>query len=68
MNNSATEPGRSNEEEPPEGINTKNEAERRTDDEPAKCVKENVTKNKEDKPAGVSGSHVIFDEKKLGSS
>ncbi|GJZ52326.1 hypothetical protein Tco_0606841 [Tanacetum coccineum] len=37
----------------------KNEGERRIDDEPAKSAKENVTKNKEDEPAGVSSSHVV---------
>ncbi|GJW30235.1 hypothetical protein Tco_0047110 [Tanacetum coccineum] len=59
INNSAMEPGKSGEEEPLEGINTKNEAKRRTDDEPAKSAKENVTKNEEDKLAGVFGSHAV---------
>ncbi|GKC14149.1 hypothetical protein Tco_1010931 [Tanacetum coccineum] len=40
INNSAMEPGKSGEEEPPEGINMKNEAERKTDDEPAKSARE----------------------------
>ncbi|GJZ58794.1 hypothetical protein Tco_0614610, partial [Tanacetum coccineum] len=59
INNSAMESGKSCEEEPLEGINTKNEAIRRTDDEPAKIAKENVTKNEEDKLAGVFGSHAV---------
>ncbi|GJW10817.1 hypothetical protein Tco_1576644 [Tanacetum coccineum] len=41
----------------PGGINTINEAERKADDEPAKSARETVTKNEEDEPAGVSGSH-----------
>ncbi|GJW16423.1 MAK10-like protein [Tanacetum coccineum] len=59
INNNAMEPGKFGKEEPPEGINMKNEAERRTDNEPAKSAKENVTKNEEDEPAGVSGSHAV---------
>nr|GEU50715.1 hypothetical protein [Tanacetum cinerariifolium] len=53
------EPRKSGEEEPPKGINTKNEAERRTDDKPAKSAKENVMKNEEIEPAGFSGSHGV---------
>nr|GEU37652.1 hypothetical protein [Tanacetum cinerariifolium] len=53
------EPRKSGEEEPPEGINTKNKAERRTDDKPAKSAKENVTKNEEDELVGFSGSHGV---------
>ncbi|GJY00379.1 hypothetical protein Tco_0357397 [Tanacetum coccineum] len=59
VNNSVMEPGNSGDEEPPEEINMKNEAERRTDDEPANSAKKNVTKNEENEPVGVSGSHVV---------
>nr|GEU37251.1 hypothetical protein [Tanacetum cinerariifolium] len=37
----------------------KNEVERKADDEPAKSAWENVTKNKEDEPVGVSSSHAL---------
>ncbi|GJY85287.1 hypothetical protein Tco_0499313 [Tanacetum coccineum] len=36
-----------------------NEVERRADDEPTKIVKENVTKNEEEEPAGVSSSYTV---------
>ncbi|GJT97000.1 hypothetical protein Tco_1092518 [Tanacetum coccineum] len=53
------EPGKSDEEESPEGTDTKNEVERKVDDEPAKSVKKKIPKNKEDEPARVSGSHDV---------
>ncbi|GJZ62281.1 ribonuclease H-like domain-containing protein [Tanacetum coccineum] len=37
-----------------------NEVERRADDEPTKIVKENVTKNEEEEPAGVSSSYTAY--------
>nr|GEV52310.1 hypothetical protein [Tanacetum cinerariifolium] len=52
------EPGKFDE-EPPEGIDTQNEVERKADDEPAKSARKNVTKNEEDEPARVSSSHAV---------
>ncbi|GKB12856.1 protein kinase-like domain, concanavalin A-like lectin/glucanase domain protein [Tanacetum coccineum] len=43
--------------EPLEGVDTKNEVERKVDDEPDKNERKNVTKNEEDEPAGFSSSH-----------
>ncbi|GJV71193.1 hypothetical protein Tco_1491188 [Tanacetum coccineum] len=57
IDKSVMEPGKSDEEEPPEGIDMKNEVERKPDDEPTKNAKESVTKNEEDEPAGVFSSH-----------
>ncbi|GJT30935.1 retrotransposon protein, putative, ty1-copia subclass [Tanacetum coccineum] len=56
---SVMKPGKSNEEEPPKGIDMKNEVERKSDNEPAKSARENVRKNEEDEPAGVSNSHAV---------
>nr|GEW46254.1 hypothetical protein [Tanacetum cinerariifolium] len=57
IDKSAMKPGKSDEEEPPKGIDTKNKDERKAGDEPAKSARENVTNNEEDELAGVSGSH-----------
>ncbi|GKC19170.1 MAK10-like protein [Tanacetum coccineum] len=54
INKGVVEPIKSDEEEPPEGIDMKNEFERKADDEPAKSAREDVTKNEEEEPAGVS--------------
>ncbi|GJS91751.1 zinc finger, CCHC-type containing protein [Tanacetum coccineum] len=59
VNNSVMEPGNSGDDEPPEGINMKNKAERKTDDEPANSAKENFTKNKENESAGASDSRAV---------
>ncbi|GJT09607.1 MAK10-like protein [Tanacetum coccineum] len=59
VNNSVMEPGNFGDDEPPEGINMKNEAERKTDDEPANSAKENFTKNEENEPAGASDSRAV---------
>ncbi|GKA29565.1 MAK10-like protein [Tanacetum coccineum] len=56
---SIVEPRKSEEEEPPKKASVMNKVERRVDDEPTKSVRENVTKNEEEEPAGVSSSHTI---------
>ncbi|GJW70946.1 hypothetical protein Tco_0127863 [Tanacetum coccineum] len=53
------EPSKSDEQEPPKEVDKTNEGRRRADDEPAKGARENVTKNKEEEPAGVSSSKRI---------
>ncbi|GJW85273.1 MAK10-like protein [Tanacetum coccineum] len=53
------EPGKPNEEEPPKGIHTKKEVERKTDDKSTKSARESVTRNEEDEPAGGSSSHAV---------
>ncbi|GKE56784.1 MAK10-like protein [Tanacetum coccineum] len=63
IDKSVMKPDKSDEEEPPEGIDMKNEVERKADDEPAKSTRENVTKNEEDEPAGVSSSHALTNER-----
>ncbi|GJV52667.1 hypothetical protein Tco_1448408 [Tanacetum coccineum] len=40
-------------------VDATNEVERRADDKPAKSVRENVTKNEEEEPTGVSSSHAV---------
>ncbi|GKC17871.1 hypothetical protein Tco_1014653 [Tanacetum coccineum] len=62
-NNGATdqsmaEPSKSDE-QPPKEADKPNEGGRRADDKPAKGASENVTKNEEEEPAGVSSSHAI---------
>ncbi|GKD43133.1 MAK10-like protein [Tanacetum coccineum] len=59
IDRSVMEPIKSTEEEPPEGIDTKNEVKRKADDEPAKSARKNVTKNEENEPARVSSSHDV---------
>ncbi|GJY92394.1 zinc finger, CCHC-type containing protein [Tanacetum coccineum] len=59
IDKSIMDPGKSDEEKPPEVIDMKNEVERKADDETAKSARENVTKNEEYEPAGVSSSHVV---------
>ncbi|GKB51414.1 hypothetical protein Tco_0902167 [Tanacetum coccineum] len=63
-NNKATdksmaEPSKYDEQEPPKEVDKTNEGGRRADDEPVKGAKENVTKNEEEEPAGVSSSHPV---------
>ncbi|GJZ39975.1 hypothetical protein Tco_0586538 [Tanacetum coccineum] len=53
------EPGKHNEEEPPKGIDTKKDVERKTDDKSTKRERESVTRNEEDEPAGGSSSHAV---------
>ncbi|GJT65871.1 MAK10-like protein [Tanacetum coccineum] len=57
IDKSVMEPGKPDEEEPPKGIDTKNEVERKTDDKSTKSARECVKKNKEDEPVGGSNSH-----------
>ncbi|GJY75301.1 protein kinase-like domain, concanavalin A-like lectin/glucanase domain protein [Tanacetum coccineum] len=57
IDKSVMEPGKFDEKGPPEGIDMKNEVERKADDEPAKSTREKVMKNEEDEPAGISSSH-----------
>nr|GEU34218.1 putative reverse transcriptase domain-containing protein [Tanacetum cinerariifolium] len=71
-NNEATdksmaEPSKSDEQKPLKEVDKLNEAGRRADDKPAKGARENVTKNKEDEPVGVSSSCVEEARKFLGS-
>ncbi|GJS48673.1 zinc finger, CCHC-type containing protein [Tanacetum coccineum] len=47
---SVVEPNKYDEEEPPKGVDMKNEVERKAVDEPAKSARENVIKNEEDEP------------------
>ncbi|GJW83634.1 hypothetical protein Tco_0156779 [Tanacetum coccineum] len=56
---SVAEPSKSDEQEPPKEVDKTNEGGRRANDEPAKGARENVTKNEEEEPAGVSSSHAI---------
>ncbi|GJU46118.1 zinc finger, CCHC-type containing protein [Tanacetum coccineum] len=56
---SIVEPRKSEEKEPPKKASVANEVERRADDEPTKSVRENVTKNEEEEPAGVSSCHTV---------
>ncbi|GKE80656.1 protein kinase-like domain, concanavalin A-like lectin/glucanase domain protein [Tanacetum coccineum] len=56
---SVAEPSKSDEQEPPKEVDKTNEGGRRADDEPAKGARENVTKNEEEEPAGVSSSHAV---------
>ncbi|GJX97810.1 putative reverse transcriptase domain-containing protein [Tanacetum coccineum] len=44
---------------PISGVDVKDKVERKADDKPAKSAKEEVTKNKEEEPAGVSSSHTV---------
>ncbi|GJU83863.1 hypothetical protein Tco_1291409 [Tanacetum coccineum] len=57
-NKSMAEPSKSDE-QPPKEADKPNEGGRRADDEPAKGTSENVTKNEEEEPAGVSSSHAV---------
>ncbi|GJS47945.1 hypothetical protein Tco_0598066 [Tanacetum coccineum] len=59
IDKSIMEPGKSDEEGHPEGIDTKNEVERKADDKLAKSAKEKFTKNEKDEPEGVSSSHDV---------
>ncbi|GJW61069.1 hypothetical protein Tco_0110404 [Tanacetum coccineum] len=59
IDKSVMEPGKSDEEEPPKGVDTKSEVERKADDEPDKSARKNVMKNEDDEPARVSSSHVV---------
>nr|GEZ31528.1 zinc finger, CCHC-type [Tanacetum cinerariifolium] len=56
---SIVEPSKYEEEEPPKKASVTNEVERRADDEPTKSVRENVMKNKEEQPTGVSSSYTV---------
>ncbi|GJT13668.1 zinc finger, CCHC-type containing protein, partial [Tanacetum coccineum] len=56
---SLVEPRKSEEEEPLNEVDVMDEVKRRADDKPAKSIRENVTKNEEEEPAGVSSSHTI---------
>ncbi|GJT97655.1 hypothetical protein Tco_1093173 [Tanacetum coccineum] len=51
IDKSIMDPGKPDEEEPPKGIDIKNEVKRKTDDESTKSARENVMKNEEDEPA-----------------
>ncbi|GJV33641.1 hypothetical protein Tco_1394041 [Tanacetum coccineum] len=54
---SVAEPRKYDEQKPPKEVDKPNESGRRANEEPAKDARENVTKNKEEEPAGVSSSH-----------
>ncbi|GKE73951.1 hypothetical protein Tco_1535992, partial [Tanacetum coccineum] len=54
---SAPEPNKSDEQKPPKEVDKPNKGGIRVDDEPAKGARENVIKNEEEEPAGVSSSH-----------
>ncbi|GKC55717.1 hypothetical protein Tco_1083315 [Tanacetum coccineum] len=56
-NKSMAEPRKSDKQEPPKEVDKTNEGGRRVDNEPTKGAMENVTKNEEEEPAGVSSSH-----------
>ncbi|GKC79195.1 hypothetical protein Tco_1129969, partial [Tanacetum coccineum] len=56
-------PSKSEDEEPLKEVNVINEVERRAADKPTKSVRENVTKNEGEEPAGVSSSHARINEK-----
>ncbi|GKC87691.1 zinc finger, CCHC-type containing protein [Tanacetum coccineum] len=56
---SVVEPSKSEEEKTLKEVDVMNEVERRADDKPAKSVRENVTKNEEEEPVGVSSSHAV---------
>ncbi|GKA62255.1 leucine-rich repeat protein [Tanacetum coccineum] len=58
---SLVEPRKSKKEEPLNEVDVMDEVERRADDKPAKSIKENVMKNEEEEPAGVSSSHTMGD-------
>ncbi|GKE45424.1 reverse transcriptase domain-containing protein [Tanacetum coccineum] len=58
-NKSMAEPSKFDEQEPPKEVDKTNEGGRRADDEPTKVARENVAKNKEEEPAGVSSSHAV---------
>ncbi|GJQ95602.1 hypothetical protein Tco_0006741 [Tanacetum coccineum] len=53
------EPRKSEEEKPLKEVDKMNEVERKADGKPAKSVRENVTKNEEEEPIGVSSSHTV---------
>ncbi|GKF85696.1 hypothetical protein Tco_0253523, partial [Tanacetum coccineum] len=59
VDKSMVEPSKCDEEEPLKEVNLTNEFERKADDEPAKSAREDVTKNEEEEPAGVSSSHIV---------
>ncbi|GKC48925.1 hypothetical protein Tco_1071670, partial [Tanacetum coccineum] len=40
-------------------VDVKDEVERKADDEPAKSTREDVKKNEEEEPVGVSSSHTV---------
>ncbi|GKE27150.1 hypothetical protein Tco_1442534, partial [Tanacetum coccineum] len=56
---SVAEPSKFDEQKPPKEVDKPNESGRRANEEPAKGARENVTKNKEEEPAGVSSSHTV---------
>nr|GEV04717.1 hypothetical protein [Tanacetum cinerariifolium] len=58
-NNEAIDESKYEEEKPLKEVDMTNEVERRVDDKPAKSVRENVIKNEEEEPAGVSSSHAV---------
>ncbi|GJW09581.1 hypothetical protein Tco_1575408 [Tanacetum coccineum] len=61
---SVAEPRKYDEQKPPKEVDKPNESGRRANEEPAKDARENVTKNKEEEPAGVSSSHArLTDER-----
>ncbi|GJU27962.1 hypothetical protein Tco_1166583 [Tanacetum coccineum] len=64
---SVVEPSKSEEEKTLKEVDVMNEVERRADDKPAKSVRENVTKNEEEEPVGVSSSHALTDERHAGT-
>ncbi|GJT83769.1 MAK10-like protein [Tanacetum coccineum] len=57
IDKSVMEPGKPDKEEPPKGIDMKNEVERKTDDKSTKSARGYVKKNEEDEPVGGSSSH-----------
>ncbi|GJX28000.1 MAK10-like protein [Tanacetum coccineum] len=57
IDKSVVEPNKSDEEEPPKGVDVKDEVERKVDGEPAKSSMEDVTKKEEEEPAKISSSH-----------
>nr|GEX10892.1 MAK10-like protein [Tanacetum cinerariifolium] len=59
IDKSVVETNKSDEEEPPKGVDVKNKVERNADDEPAKSAREDAIKNEEEEPVGVSSSHTV---------
>nr|GEU41528.1 hypothetical protein [Tanacetum cinerariifolium] len=59
IDKSVMEPSKPDEEEPPNGIDMKNEVERKTNDKSTKSKRESVTRNEKDEPVGGSSSHVV---------
>ncbi|GKA58092.1 hypothetical protein Tco_0757280 [Tanacetum coccineum] len=48
IDKSVMEPGKSDEEEPPKGVDIKSKVERKADDEPDKSARKNVMKNEDE--------------------